>query len=215
MQSHTADLGVFIRSIATRGKQGGISNSTQDIVRLLDAAQFDVILVETAGVGQTELDILRIAQTLIVILVPESGDSIQVMKAGIMEIADVFAVNKSDRPEADKLVRELISMVGLNDHDKNSWIVPVQKTEAINGSGVDDLLSQIEKHQTWLTQSGERQEHERQYLELEIREAIQDAARGAYDRIKKSPAAKKLMQRVYTKQISPYAAASKLFKQFG
>jgi LAO/AO transport system kinase len=113
MQNHTGDAGVFIRSLGTRGKHGGLSHSTKEVVLALDACGFDWILVETAGVGQTELDVLRLAQTVLVVVVPESGDSIQVMKAGLMEIADVFSVNKSDRPEADKMVRELVTMVSL------------------------------------------------------------------------------------------------------
>ena len=114
MQRHFEDRGVTIRSLGTRGKHGGLSHSTKEVVLTLDAAGFDVVLVETAGVGQTELEILRLAQTIVVVLVPESGDSIQVMKAGLMEIADVFAVNKSDRPEAEQLVRELVTMVGMS-----------------------------------------------------------------------------------------------------
>src|SRR4051794_731841 len=129
MQGHSGDEGVYIRSVGTRGKHGGLSHATKEVVLVLDAAGFDVVIVETAGVGQTELDILRLAQTVVVILVPESGDSIQMMKAGLMEIADVFAVNKSDRPEADRIVNDLVNMVALNPHDEKSWMIPVKKTE--------------------------------------------------------------------------------------
>src|SRR3954469_1944454 len=147
MQEHAGDPGVFIRSLGTRGMHGGLSHATKEVVLVLDAAGFDVILVETAGVGQTELDILRLAQTVIVILVPESGDSIQMMKAGLMEIVDVFAVNKSDRPEADRMVHDLVNMVALNPHDEKSWIIPVKKTEAVRDVGMVELLTSIEKHQ--------------------------------------------------------------------
>jgi LAO/AO transport system kinase len=144
MQQHSGDAGVYIRSLGTRGKHGGLSHATKEVVLVLDSAGFDVILVETAGVGQTELDILRLAQTVVVVLVPESGDSIQVMKAGLMEIADVFAVNKADRPEADKLVKELVTNASLSDHDEKSWMIPVQKTEAFRDVGVLELISEIE-----------------------------------------------------------------------
>ena len=167
MQSHSGDDGVFIRSLASRGKHGGLSHATKEVVLVLDAAGFDVILVETAGVGQTELDILRLAQTIVVVLVPESGDSIQVMKAGLMEIADVFAVNKSDRPAADQLVRELVNMVGLTPHDETTWLMPVQKTEALLGHGVPELLKAIYDHQAHLTQSGKRTLKARDFLKNE------------------------------------------------
>src|SRR4051794_12892415 len=174
MQRHSGDDGVYIRSLGTRGRHGGISHATKEVVMVLDAAGFDIILVETAGVGQTELDILKLAQTVVVILVPESGDSIQVMKAGLMEIADVFAVNKSDRPEADKMVRELISMVGLNPHDDHSWMIPVQKTEAVRDVGVKELIAEVQKHQDYLTRSGQRKNKERQFLQEEVADILNE-----------------------------------------
>lgn len=122
MQSHAGDQGVYIRSLGTRGKHGGLSQSSKDVVLALDSAGFDWIIVETAGVGQTELDILKLAHMVLVVLVPESGDGIQVMKAGLMEIADIFAVNKSDRPEADNLVRELVNMIALS--KDNTLVAP-------------------------------------------------------------------------------------------
>src|SRR3954469_1158263 len=168
MQEHAGDAGVFIRSLGTRGKHGGLSHATKEVVLVLDAAGFDVILVETAGVGQTELDILRLAQTVVVVLVPESGDSIQVMKAGLMEIADLFAVNKSDRPQADQLVRELVTMIGMSDHDEKSWLPPVLKTEGLRSIGLDELLKAIEAHQTYLTKSGKRDIKTQEFLKNEV-----------------------------------------------
>ena len=174
MQSHSGDAGVYIRSLGTRGKHGGLSHATKEVVLVLDAAGFDMILVETAGVGQTELDILRLAQTVVVVLVPESGDSIQVMKAGLMEIADVFAVNKSDRPEADKLVKELITMVSLSDHDEKSWMIPVQKTEAVRDVGVVELMDEIGRHQGFLDQSGKREAKKLEFLKNEIADILSE-----------------------------------------
>ena len=168
MQRHFGDPGVFIRSLGTRGKHGGLSHAAKEVVLVLDAAGFDVILVETAGVGQTELEILNLAQTVIVVLVPESGDSIQVMKAGLMEIADIFAVNKSDRPQADQLVKELITMVGMSPHDEKSWIVPIQKTIGVKNEGMTELLKAIEQHQVFLTTSGKRILKTREFLKNEV-----------------------------------------------
>ena len=172
MQKHSGDSNVYIRSLGTRGQQGGLSHATKEVVLVLDAAGFDVILVETAGVGQTELEILGLAQTIVVVLVPESGDSIQVMKAGLMEIADVFALNKSDRPEADQLLRELVTMVGMSAHDETSWLMPVHKTEAIKNIGIRELLGAIEAHQAYLTQSGKRWVKTREFLKNEVRDIL-------------------------------------------
>lgn len=207
MQSHTSDENVYIRSLGTRGKHGGLSHATKEVVLVLDAAGFDVILVETAGVGQTELDILKLAQTVIVLLVPESGDSIQVMKAGLMEIADVFAVNKSDRPEADKLVRELVSMVGLNPHDEKSWMIPVQKTEAVRDIGIQELLSAIEGHQEYLTQSGKRKDKARQFIQEEVLNILSERLNQSLDISFKTSSGKELLERLVERQVDPYKAA--------
>ena len=207
MQQHSGDAGVFIRSLGTRGRHGGLSHSTKEVVLALDAAQFDVVLVETAGVGQTELDILRLAQTVIVILVPESGDSIQVMKAGLMEIADVFSVNKSDRPEADKLVRELTQMVGLNPHDENSWMVPVCKTEANRDVGIPELIEHIAQHQDFLTRSGKRQEKIKQFLKEEMIDILSEDLRRSIDAVLATQGGKEVLQKLFLKQIAPYEAA--------
>ena len=210
MQQHTSDHSVFIRSLGTRGRHGGLSHSTKEVVLALDAAKFDVILVETAGVGQTELDILKLAQTVIVLLVPESGDSIQVMKAGLMEIADVFAVNKSDRPEADKLVRELTQMVGLNPHDEHSWMVPVCKTEATRDVGMKELIENIEKHQGYLTQTGKRNEKTKAFLKEEMIDILTEELRLSMDYLFTTDGGKYILDRLLQKEIAPYEAA-KLF----
>lgn len=207
MQQHTSDDGVFIRSLGTRGKHGGLSHATKEVVLVLDAAGFDVILVETAGVGQTELDVLRLAQTVIVTLVPESGDSIQVMKAGLMEIADVFVVNKADRPEADKLVKELITMVGMNDHDAQTWMIPVLKTEAVRNVGVTELMGAVCDHQTWLTKTGTREAKGRRFLKEEVLdilvERLERTLEGAFD----TASGRELLEKMLLRQIDPYSAA--------
>lgn len=213
MQQHTSDDGVFIRSLGTRGKHGGLSHATKEVVMILDAAGFDVVLVETAGVGQTELDILRLAQTVIVVLVPESGDSIQVMKAGLMEIADVFAVNKSDRPEADKLVKELLTMVSMMDHDEKTWMMPVQKTEAVRNVGVIELMNEVEKHQQYLTTSGRRTEKLKSFLKNEVLdilvERLSETMEGAFE----SKSGKEILTNLIEKKMDPYTAADIISNQ--
>jgi len=149
MQSHFLDPGVFIRSLATRGSHGGIPRATRDIVRLLDAFGMDLVLVETVGVGQTELDIMRLAATVVVALVPEAGDAVQVMKAGLLEIADVFVVNKADREGADRLEQELLQMLALR--PAAPWAVPVLRTQARDDVGTPAVVEAIERHRATQT----------------------------------------------------------------
>ncbi|MBI2712294.1 MAG: methylmalonyl Co-A mutase-associated GTPase MeaB [Bdellovibrio sp.] len=217
MQSHTGDRGVYIRSLGTRGRHGGLSHATKEVVLALDAAGFDRILVETAGVGQTELDILKLAQSILVVLVPESGDSIQVMKAGLMEIADVFAVNKSDRPEADSLVRELATMlqlgVSLQPHDsEKSWLAPVLKTQGNKNLGVEELVAEIEKHQEYLTQTGKRDLKVRDFLMNEVSdilvERLNRSLKGAFN----TSSGAELLDQLVSRKIDPYQAADIISK---
>lgn len=210
MQKHATDPGVFIRSLGTRGKQGGLSHATQEVVLILDAAGFDVILVETAGVGQTELDILRLVQTVVVVLVPESGDSIQVMKAGIMEIADVFAVNKSDRPEADKLVRELTTMVGMNPHDEKSWIIPVRKTEAVRDVGIAELMNEIAAHQKFLEKSGTKQLKAIRFLKNEVADILNERLHQTLKIAFETPSGQELLVQLLERKVDPYTAADRI-----
>jgi len=159
MQEHTLDPGVFIRSMATRGSLGGLARATGDVVKLMDAFGMPWVLIETVGVGQTELDIVRQADTTVVCLVPESGDGVQTMKAGLMEVADVFAVNKADRDGAHALMAELRFMVhlqytssaGARDID---WEIPILATQAVNDVGLDELLAAIGRHRALLERTG-------------------------------------------------------------
>ncbi len=148
MERHAADDGVYIRSLSSRGHLGGLSSATADVVDLLDAAGYDRILVETVGVGQSELGVIEVADTAIVVLTPESGDTVQTMKAGLLEIADVFVVNKDDRPGAPALVRGLeldVSLAGSSD----GWTIPVLSASALNKRGVDEVLAAAERHREW------------------------------------------------------------------
>ena len=153
MQSHYLDEQVFIRSLSTRGSHGGLARATRDVTRLLDAFGKDVVLIETVGVGQTELDVMRIADTTIVVLVPEAGDTVQTMKAGLLEIADVFVVNKADREGALRIKTELEVMLHLR--PATLWSVPVLLTEATAGKGIDVLLDTVLRHREFGQQSGQ------------------------------------------------------------
>lgn len=156
MQRHGTDTGVFIRSMATRGKLGGIAAATFDVIDLLAASGKDVILIETVGVGQDEVDIVKIAHTTLVVLMPGLGDEVQAMKAGLMEIADLLVINKSDRPEAEKMEAELQAVLSfLPSHD--IWRPPIIKTVAVSNIGVDLLLAGIRDHEAYLQSSGKLQ----------------------------------------------------------
>ena len=185
MERHTGQESVFIRSLSSRGHLGGLSSATAEVVDLLDAAGFDLVLVETVGVGQSELGVMEVADTVLVVLTPESGDAVQAMKAGLMEIADVFVVNKSDRPGADRLVRELRRTVELTPGP--GWRVPVRAASAARDEGVDEVLDETRAHLAWCCGDGEERWSRRRgdarvrlYLDL-VAETARDAARAGLD----------------------------------
>ena len=156
MQSHHADTGIYIRSMATRGSLGGLASTTADVATVLDASGRDIVMIETVGVGQDEVDIVRLADVTIVVLVPGMGDDVQTIKAGIMEIADIFVINKSDREGAERVEREIRAMQSLAmRHD--DWTPPIVKTVASEGTGITELLAAIEKYREYLEQSGRAQ----------------------------------------------------------
>ncbi len=155
MAEHATDAGVFIRSMASRGHLGGLSVSAPQALRILDAAGFDVICVETVGVGQAEVEIASLADSTLVIMAPGMGDSIQTAKAGILEIADIFVVNKSDRPGAQEVVRDLRTMIAMVRHGEGEWKPPIVAATASTGGGIDDLVSRLDAHWAWLGRSGE------------------------------------------------------------
>ncbi len=159
MMRHAADAGVFIRSLGSRGSHGGLSRATREVVRLLDAAGFDIVLVETVGVGQTELGIMEVAHSVVVALVPESGDVIQTMKAGLTEIADLFVVNKADRDGADRLALELRRTVEIA--GRPGWQPPVLLTVAFKGAGVPELAAALDRHYAQAAAEG-RYDHRRE-----------------------------------------------------
>lgn len=167
------DRGVFIRSMATRGFLGGVARATNDVVDLLDAAGFDIVLVETVGVGQDEVEIIRTVQTNVVVLVPGMGDDIQAIKAGIMEIGDVFVVNKADRPGADRTVTEIMMMMSLVE-EHGDWIPPIVKTVASTNQGTEDLDAAIVTHFEHLQSSGELDRRNRERVRIRIETTLKE-----------------------------------------
>ena len=167
------DRGVFIRSMATRGFLGGVARATNDVVDLLDASHFDIILVETVGVGQDEVEIIRTVQTNMVVLVPGMGDDIQAIKAGIMEIGDVFVVNKADRPGAEKTVTEVTMMMSLVE-EHGDWIPPIVKTVASKAQGIEDVDAAIMSHYAYLESSGELDRRNRERVRIRIETMLKE-----------------------------------------
>jgi LAO/AO transport system kinase len=155
MQDHAVDDRVFIRSMASRGHLGGLAASTPQAVRVLDAAGFDPVIIETVGVGQAEVAIASLADSVMVLLAPGMGDAIQAAKAGILEVADLFVVNKADRPDAQQVVRDLRNMIALADRRHGDWKPPIVTTVAVRGDGIDELVSRLDEHWEWLTITGE------------------------------------------------------------
>jgi LAO/AO transport system kinase len=211
MQDHNADDGVFIRSLGSRGAHGGLSRATRDIVQLMQAFGFDVILIETVGVGQTELDIMSVADTTLVILVPESGDTIQTMKAGLMEIADIFVVNKADREGADRILAELKALAGMY---SDAWAVPVLKTVATKNEGVAEVLKTIESHQLHLISHGAAHLSREQLLKQECFEIVfSELAQKLEEKIKTDPAFAELKNQLARLGQNPYLVASAVLKR--
>ena len=155
MQAHATDDRVFIRSMANRGQLGGLAAATPQAIRVLDAAGFDLILVETVGVGQDEVDIASLADSVIVLVAPGMGDSIQAAKAGILEVADLFVVNKADKPDAQQVVRDLRNMIALAGRGEDDWKPPIVSTVAVRNEGIQELVSRLNQHWSWLGDTGE------------------------------------------------------------
>jgi len=198
------DRGVFIRSMATRGFLGGLARATNDVVDILDASGFDVVLVETVGVGQDEVEVVRTVQTNLVILVPGMGDDIQAIKAGIMEIGDIFVVNKADRPGADKTVTEVTMMMSLVE-EHGDYIPPIVKTVASKGQGIAELDAAIEKHLDYSKSSGELDRRNRERVRIRIETMLKEKF---MDRLLAStPNYEALLDDVVQKRNNPHDAA--------
>ena len=206
MQAHATDPGVFIRSMATRGHLGGMALAAPEAVRILDAAGSDVVIVETVGVGQAEVDVAAATDTTLVVVAPGWGDAVQVAKAGILEIADVFVVNKADREGADAAVRDLEAM--LRTGPSLPWTPPVVRVAAATGAGLDDLWDAIGRHRAWLSEDGRLEAARRLRLLREV-EALA-AERDRRELRRRLEADTDLGASLVARRIDPYAAAAML-----
>jgi LAO/AO transport system kinase len=213
MQDLTNTEGVFIRSMATRGSYGGLATSTKEVCLVLDAFGKDWILIETVGVGQVELDVVNACDTTIVVFVPESGDSIQAMKAGLMEIADIFVVNKSDREGAKRIISELEMILDIR-RKKGKWEYPIVSTEAINNKGIDLLLAKISEHKEFITDNGLLEQHRKnqikvdlkKIIELEVKELVAEKILSSFD-------IEKIAEKVYKGEDDPYSVGERVLNK--
>ncbi|MCX8103807.1 MAG: methylmalonyl Co-A mutase-associated GTPase MeaB [Candidatus Bipolaricaulota bacterium] len=208
MQDLTSDKGVYIRSMATRGSLGGLAKASQEVALTLDAFGFDIIFLETIGVGQVEVDIVQAADTVVLVLVPQSGDVVQAMKAGLMEIADVFCVNKADQGEADLAVKNLQTMLSLA---MRAWVPPIVKTVAPANEGIERLKEAIEKHRASLGEEG-LQARRRERLRAFLRQLIEDELRVSLWDGEGLKSLESYCDRVWAKELSPHQAARELLK---
>jgi LAO/AO transport system kinase len=210
MQDHATDDQVFIRSMASRGHLGGLSWATPQAVRILAAAGFDAVLIETVGVGQAEVEIASLADTALVIVAPGLGDSIQAAKAGILEIADVFAVNKCDRPGAQEVVRDLRTMLAMASIRASDWKPPILSTTAATGEGIADLAAAIDNHRDWLAATGQREERRLGRVRAEISAIALGELRQRVGGLPGESRLEELAGLVVAGDLDPYSAADQL-----
>lgn len=208
------DSGVFIRSMATRGSLGGLSKKTIDAADVLDAAGYDYILFETVGVGQSELDIAKAADTTIVVLVPESGDSIQAMKAGLMEIADFFVLNKSDRPGADTAITAIKTILMLREHSAKSWLPNILRSIASENIGTKEIVDEIERHKEFLRTNNLLQEKREENFRARIKEIVELLIRNELWKGQREEKLKEHLKQVVEGGASPYQVAETLFNDY-
>jgi LAO/AO transport system kinase len=210
MRERFLDEGVFIRSMASRGHAGGLARATARVVNLLDALGTDVVLVETVGVGQEEVDVIRVVDTVCLVTVPGLGDDIQAIKAGILEIADVLVVNKADRPGADEAARDLAQMLSLA--KDRPWKTPIVRTSAQSGDGLPQLIEAIDKHRAWSKESGDHVERRRAAARAEVEALLREALlRELEGRVGESRLAD-AVARVAERSLDPYAAVEELLR---
>jgi len=208
------DDGVFIRSMATRGSLGGLSRKTIDAADVLDAAGYDIIIFETVGVGQSELDIAKAADTTIVVLIPESGDSIQAMKAGLMEIADFFVLNKSDRPGADSAITAIRTILMFRNHEEKDWMPTILKSIASENVGTKEIIDEIEIHKSYLLKNGIFQKNRQKNYKVRIKEIVEELIKDELWKDHRNKSLEESIVKVTTGETSPYQVAEKLFREF-
>ncbi|HEX6487034.1 MAG TPA: methylmalonyl Co-A mutase-associated GTPase MeaB, partial [Nocardioidaceae bacterium] len=214
MQDHALDKDVYIRSMASRGHLGGLSWSTPQALRVLDAAGCDVVLVETVGVGQSEVEIAGLADTTLVLLAPGMGDGVQAAKAGILEIGDVYVVNKADRDGAEQVRRELRTMISLAERPEGSWKPPIVLTVAQAGKGVDEVVQAIAEHRAWMESSGELERRRVRRARDEIEAIAVTALRARWGDVHGRTELDELAEQVAAGKSDPYRAADALLDSF-
>jgi LAO/AO transport system kinase len=215
MQQHATDRGVFIRSMASRGHLGGLAGAAPQALRVLDAAGFGLILVETVGVGQAEVEIAALADSTLVIVAPGLGDAIQAAKAGILEIGDVFVVNKSDKPGAQETVRDLRGMIAMAQRGPEDWKPPIVRTVAPDGEGIAELAAKLDAHQAWLDSSGEAERRRLARARGEITTLALAELRQRMGALPGDSAVDELARRVAAGELDPYSAADELIAAAG
>ncbi|TFV90242.1 methylmalonyl Co-A mutase-associated GTPase MeaB [Blastococcus sp. CT_GayMR20] len=211
MQEHAGDRGVFVRSMASRGQLGGLSRATPQALRVLDAAGFDVVLLETVGVGQSEVSVAGMADTTLVLLAPGLGDGVQAAKAGLLEVADVFVVNKADTPGAEQVVRDLRRMLSL-DHRRGGerWRTPVLKTNAVDHEGYDEVLEAVDRHVAWSATTGEIEHRRTRRAGEELDALVRAAVTRRLAGLRGGEAFRRMAAEVAGGRSDPYSAADRL-----
>jgi len=213
MQDLTASKDVYIRSMATRGSFGGIATTTKEVALVLDAFGKDMVIIETVGVGQVELDIADTCDTTVVVFVPESGDSVQAMKAGLMEIADVFVVNKSEREGAQRIIGELESTLDLK-REKNGWEYPVVATQAINNVGIEELWSMVSAHRKFISENGILEQKRKNQVKVELKEIIESKIKKVLEKkMFSSLNLEEIVERVLKGEDDPYSAGERFLNE--
>jgi len=214
MQQHSTDEGVFIRSLATRGQLGGISRSTYDIIKVMDAMGKDVIVVETVGVGQDEVDIVNAANTSVVVLVPGLGDGIQAMKAGILEIADIFVINKCDKDGSDRLEQELRMLLEMKPERDARWDVPIYRTEAFKGIGIEELVAGIQAHQQMLHREGAIQQRKETQIRTEFLNILQSSLmKKIVQKFNQSGELDQIVAKIAARSVDPYSVVDGIIQE--
>jgi LAO/AO transport system kinase len=221
MMELAGDPNVFIRSMASRGSLGGLSAATRDVVRAMDAAGYDPVIIETVGTGQAEVEVMRAAQTVLVVSAPGMGDEVQAIKAGILEIADIFVVSKGDKPGADQTVAELAMLLSLDPnrrlHDKSKpyWRIPVLKTSAIRDQGITQLVDVIQQHREYLQESGMLTHRAQRQVRSEVEALVIHAVMNTLKEEMTEDEWLRLMEEITTKERDPYSVAKDLQERIG
>lgn len=215
MQDHATDPGVYIRSMSNRGHLGGLAAATPAAVRVLEGAGCDVVLVETVGVGQAEVEVASLADTTLVLVAPGMGDAIQAVKAGVLEIADIFVVNKADRDGADATVRDLQGMIALGERAPGQWRPQVVRAVAARAEGIDDIVAALDKHHGWLVKSGELDRRRQARAAAEIEAIALGTLRTRIGSVREGKALPSLAAKVAAGALDPYAAAAELLDHLG